>query len=62
LPDQLPTMSFRLPSGETAEVYLVRLPSGRVVSRTREELEELPAGERGQIIGPAPAQPKGGTP
>lgn len=35
-------MSFQLPSGETAEVYLVKLPDGRVVARTREELEELP--------------------
>lgn len=39
-------MSFRLPSGETAEVYLVRLADGRMVARTREELEELTPEER----------------
>jgi len=55
-------MSFRLPSGETAEVYLVRLPGGRVVSRTREELEELPAEQRGQVLGPATGQQPGGKP
>jgi hypothetical protein len=35
-------MSFRLPSGETAEVYMVKLKDGRMVARTKEELEELP--------------------
>lgn len=53
-------MSFRLPSGETAEVYLVKLPDGRVVARTREELEELPLAAGAQVLGPAPAQQKGG--
>lgn len=42
MPDPQPTMSFRLPSGETAEVYMVRLKDGRMVARTKEELEELP--------------------
>lgn len=42
MPEEKPTMSFRLPSGETAEVYMVRLADGRMVARTKEELEELP--------------------
>jgi len=58
---QGPTISFQLPHGEAVEVYMVKLPDGRVVARTREELEELPAGERGQVIGPAPGLEKGGT-
>jgi len=62
LSDQSPTISFRLPSGETAEVYMVRLADGRVVARTREELEELPPAERPQIVGRAAAERKGGTP
>jgi len=39
---QGPTISFQLPHGEAVEVYMVKLPDGRVVARTREELEELP--------------------
>ena len=60
--DQSPTISFRLPSGETAKVYIVRLADGRLVARTEAELEELPAAERPQVLGPAPAERKGGTP
>jgi len=59
---QGPTISFQLPHGEAVDVYMVRLPDGRIVARTREELEELPAGERGQVIGPAPAERKEGQP
>jgi len=44
-------MSFRLPSGETAEVYMVRLADGRVVARTREELEAMTREERAEITG-----------
>jgi len=34
------TISLRLPEGKSVDVYLVRLVDGRIVSRTREELEE----------------------
>jgi hypothetical protein len=37
-------MSFRLPSGETDHVYQVKLRDGRIVYRTKEELQELPPG------------------
>jgi len=46
-------MSFQLPEGKSVEVLMVRLPDGRVVARTREELEELPAEERGTVTGGA---------
>jgi len=59
LPDQSPIMSFRLPNGKTDQVYQVRLADGRIVYRSAEELEELPAGERGEVIGRAPAEQKG---
>jgi len=39
-------MSFQLPEGKTLEVVMVRLTDGRMVARTKEELEELPAEER----------------
>ena len=52
---QEPTLSFRLPNAEAVDVYLVKLADGRTVARTREELEELPPEQRGQVIGPAPA-------
>lgn len=55
MPETPPTLSFRLPAEQTVHVYLVRLADGRVVARTREELEELPAELRGTILGPAPA-------
>jgi len=32
---------FRFPEVNEIEVYLVRLPDGRIVARTREELEEI---------------------
>jgi len=35
------TSSFRLPEGREVEVALVRLEDGRIVARTREELEIL---------------------
>ncbi len=41
--------SFRLPSGEDVEVAFVRLDDGRIVARTKEELELLERQE------PAPA-------
>ena len=43
MPEERPTISFRLPTGEAAEVYMVRLADGRLVARTKAELEELPA-------------------
>jgi len=52
---QEPTLSFRLPNASAVDVYLVKLADGRTVARTREELEELPPDQRGQVIGPAPA-------
>jgi hypothetical protein len=42
LPEEPKTISFQLPEGKSVEVYLVRLPDGRIVSRTAEELVELP--------------------
>jgi hypothetical protein len=42
-------MSFQLPEGKSLEVVMVRLPDGRVVARTKEELEELPAEERSRL-------------
>ena len=50
-------MSFQLPEGKSVEVVMVRLADGRIVARTREELEELPAEERGALTG----SPKGQT-
>lgn len=51
-------MSFRLPSGETDQVFQVKLRDGRIVYRTREELAELPPGAT--VIGAA--APKAGSP
>ena len=51
MPDPQPTISFRLPSGETDHVYQVRLADGRIVYRTRQELEELPPGAK--VLGAA---------
>jgi len=51
-----------LPHGEAVEVYMVKLPDGRIVARTREELEELPPEQRDQVTRPAPAERKAGTP
>lgn len=42
MPDQ-PITSFRQNDGNTIDVYLVRLPSGAIVARTRDELERAPA-------------------
>jgi hypothetical protein len=46
-------MSFRLPSGETDHVYQVKLRDGRIVYRTKEELEELPPEVRATASAPA---------
>jgi len=34
-----PKLSVRLPEGQEVEVVLIRLPDGRVIARTREEIE-----------------------
>ena len=47
--------SFRLPSGEEVEVAFVRLEDGRIVARTKEELELL---ERKAPATPAPEASK----
>ena len=39
----LKTLRFRVPKRKRVEAYIVRLDDGRVVARTKEELEE--AGE-----------------
>jgi len=57
LPDQPPTVSFQLPEGRSVDVFLVRLPDGRIVARTREELAELPAALR-ERIQPVTAPPR----
>lgn len=36
------TSSFQLPAGETVEVIMVRLPNGRLVARTPDELVPRP--------------------
>jgi len=36
-----PLFSIKLPERRDIDVYLVRLPDGRIVARTKEELEEL---------------------
>lgn len=42
MPDSKPITSFRLPDGQTIEAYAVKLTSGRIVVRTRDELERAP--------------------
>jgi hypothetical protein len=49
-------MSFQLPEGKSLEVVMVRLKDGRMVARTKEELEELPAEERGAVTGSTKGQ------
>lgn len=53
--DESPISSFRLPEAADVEVLVVRLADGRVVARTRDELEALPAELRGTVVGPAAA-------
>jgi urease beta subunit len=36
-----PTTSFRLPDGKQIDVHLVKLAGGRIVARTRDELERV---------------------
>lgn len=38
---KLDESSFRLPDGEDVEVVIVRLEDGRIVARTKDELELL---------------------
>ena len=47
--------SFRLPSGEEVEISIIRLEDGRIVARTKEELELL---ERDDPTSTAPASSK----
>jgi len=35
-------LKFKVPEVGDVDVYLIRLPDGRIVARTKEELEELP--------------------
>lgn len=49
-------LSFNLPDGEASTVYLVRLPGGRIVARTGEELAKIPKALRGEIVGTRPAE------
>ena len=37
-------LRFQKPKKQEVKVYLVRLPDGRVVARTEEELEEMKGG------------------
>lgn len=41
MPDERPILSFRLPEAESVEAFVVSLPDGRRLVRTREELLEL---------------------
>jgi len=40
-------VKLEVPELEEVEVYLIRLPDGKVVARTAEELSEQPIGEGG---------------
>lgn len=52
-----PTLSFELPTRQAVSVYLVKLPDGRVVARTADELTTAPT------VGPIPTAPSPpGTP
>ena len=42
-------LKFRVPEVGDVDVYLVRLPDGRIVARTREELEELPEASEKEV-------------
>lgn len=42
MPDNPKVSSFRLPNAETLDAYVVELPGGRKVIRTREELTRDP--------------------
>lgn len=46
-----PTLSFELPTRQAVTVYLVRLPDGRTVARTADELTTAPT------VGPIPTAP-----
>lgn len=43
MPEPAPPISFKLPNAKTVEAFLVELPDGRQVARTREELTRDPA-------------------
>ncbi|RLE07385.1 hypothetical protein DRZ78_03070 [Candidatus Aerophobetes bacterium] len=36
-----PQLKFQIPEAETVEAYLVRLKNGKLVVRTKEELEQM---------------------
>jgi len=40
-----PLLKIKLPEMEEKEVYLIRLETGEVVARTKEELEKAPPAE-----------------
>lgn len=42
MPDSKPSISFQLPDRQSTEVYIVTLPDGRKVARTKEELARAP--------------------
>ena len=48
VPEQ-PLLKVKLPEMEEIEVYLVKLKDGRIVARTKEEIEKapLPEGSKG---------------
>jgi len=52
LADKQPTSLFQLPEGKTIETFAVRLADGRVVMRTREEIEAMPPELRGALTPP----------
>jgi len=49
--EQLKPLKFRIPEVKEIEVYLVRLPDGRIVARTKEELEKEKGGEKSAYVG-----------
>lgn len=58
MPEPERSISFRLPDAETLEGYLVELPGGRRVIRTRAELVELPAELRVELPPPEGVLPE----
>ncbi len=47
---QSSTSLSQLPASERVETYYVRLPNGKVVTRTADELAELPEELRSELV------------
>lgn len=49
--EPLKPLKFKIPEVKEVEVYLVKLPDGRIVARTKEELEKMGGGEKIAHVG-----------